>query len=140
MQNKKLTNASSRANDDDRMTKKGIENYVTRQKMPTADFTPYLKRDGSVSMTGLLNMDNSRIENVVPGRHNTTDTLTHLQLEAFYFNLNVDDGKIKAENPIDMGNKKITGLKEPLYHSDAATKFYIHNSMVSKADKTQLND
>ena len=28
-----------------------------------------------------------------------------------------------------MKNKKITGLKEPLHHADAATKFYIDNLM-----------
>ena len=60
-------------------------------------------------MTGLLDMNNRRIENVAPGRHNTTDALTHLQLEASCFDLNVDNGKIEAQNPIDMGNKKITG-------------------------------
>ena len=38
-------------------------------------------------MNGLLNMNNRRIQNVAPGRHNTADALTHLQLEAFHFDL-----------------------------------------------------
>ena len=86
-------------------------------------------------MTGLLNMNNRRIENVALGRNNTSDALTHLQLKAFYFDLNVDNGKIEAQNPIDMGNKKITGLQEPIHHKDAATKFYIDNSMTLKSTK-----
>ena len=51
-------------------------------------------------------MNNRRIENVAPGRHNTADALTHLQPEAFYFDLNVDDGKLEAQNPTDMDKKK----------------------------------
>ena len=104
------------------------------------DLTDYLKKDGSDKMNGLLNMNNRRIENVAPGRHNTADALTHVQLEAFYFDLNVDNCKIEAQNPIEMGNKKMSGLAEPLHHKDASTKFYIDNSMVLKADKTQLNN
>ena len=45
-----------------------------------------------------------------------------------------------VENPVDMGNKKITGLQEPIHHKDAATKFYIDNSMTLKADTTELNN
>ena len=74
-------------------------------------------------MTGLLKINNRRIKNVVPGRHNTSDALTHLQLEAFYFDLNIESGKIEAQNPIDMVNKEITGLQEPIHHKDAETKF-----------------
>ena len=40
-------------------------------------------------MTGLLDMNNSRIENVGPGRHGNADALTPVQFEAFYFDLNI---------------------------------------------------
>ena len=36
--------------------------------------------------------------------------------------------------------KKITGLQDPLHHSDAATKFFIDKSMVSKADISYVDD
>ena len=91
-------------------------------------------------MDGLLDMNNSQIENVGPGRHRTADALTHLQIEAFYFDLNTNDGKIEAQNPIDMKNLNITGLQDPFHHADAVTKFYTDKSMVLKADKTELNN
>ena len=123
MENKKITNLIPGTDDSHPLTKKQIYNHVKVNGgscSQPVDLSNYLKKDGSDQITGLLDMNNRRIQNVGPGRHNTTDALTHLQLEAFYFDLNVDDGKIEAQNPIDMGNKKITGLKEPIHHKDAA--------------------
>ena len=101
--NKKLRNVADAQSNSDASTKKYVDQINSNI---TNKFSDYLEMDGSDKMTGLLNMDNRRIENVGPGRHGTADTLTHLQLEAFYFDLNVDDDKIEAQNPIDMGNKK----------------------------------
>ena len=117
--NKKLTNVASPQTNNDASTKSYVDSEVFKT----------LKLDGSNAMTGALNMNNRRIENVGPGRHGTTDALTHLQLEAFYFNLNTDSGIIEAQNPIDMKDQKITGLLEPKHHKDAATKCYIDNFM-----------
>ena len=83
-------------------------------------------------------MNSRRIENVAPGRHNTADALTHLQFEAFYYDLNTDSGNIEAQNPINMKNKRILGVKDPILHSDASNKFYVDNSLTLKADKTEL--
>ena len=135
--NKKLRNVADPQSNSDTSTKKYVDQINTNI---TNKFSDYLKKDGSDKMTGLLNMDNRRIEIVGPGRHGTADALTRLQLEAFYFDLDVDDDKIEAQNPIDMGNKKIAGLQDPLNHKDAATKFYIDSSMSLKADKTELSD
>ena len=92
------------------MTKKQIYDHVKGNggvsSSSPVNLTYYLKKDGSDKMTGLLNMNDRRIENHAPGRHISSDALTHLQTEAFYFDLNVDDGKIQAQYPIDMGNKK----------------------------------
>ena len=40
-----------------------------------------------------------------------------------------DDENIKSDvkNPIDMGNKKITGLQDPLQHKDGATTSNVKN-------------
>ena len=70
---------------------------------------------------------------------NTADALTHLQLEAFYVDLNTNTGNIEAQNPIDMQDQRIKGVAEPIHHKDAATKFYIDNFMTQKADKTELS-
>ena len=97
IQNKKLRNVASPQTNDDATTKSYVDNKA-------------LLVDGSNAMTGALNMDNRRIENVGAGRHNTADALTHLQFEAFYFDLNTDSGNIEAQNPTDMKNEKISNL------------------------------
>ena len=51
-----------------------------------------------------------------------------------------DNIKIYVKNSIHIGNKIIIGLKDRLHHNDAATKFYIDNSMVLKADESYVND
>ena len=113
---------------------------VTRKSYVDNQFSRCLRLDGGNKMTGTLDMDNRRIENVGAGRHGTTDVLTHLQFEVFYFDLNTDSGNIEAQNPINMKNERILGVKDPILHSDASNKFYVDNSLNSKADKTQLSD
>ena len=128
--NKKLTNVASPQTNNDASTKSYVDSEVFKT----------LKLDGSNAVTGALNMNNRRIENVGPGRHGTTDVLTHLQLEAFYFDLNTDSGNIEAQNPINMKNERILGVKDPLLHSDASNKFYVDSSLNFKADKTELSN
>ena len=94
--NKKLRNVYEPQTNNDASTK----NYVDVEVSKT------LKKDGSDKMDGSLNMDNNRIENIGPGRHGTADALTHVQFEAFYFDLNTDSGNIEAQNPIDIKNEK----------------------------------
>ena len=130
IQNKKLTNVASPQTNDDATTKSYVDVEVSKT----------LKKDGTDQMNGLLDMNYNRIENVGNGRHGTTDTLTHMQFEAFYFDLNTDSGNIEAQNPINMKNERILGVKDPILHSDASNKFYVDNSLNFKADKTQLSD
>ena len=86
-------------------------------------------------MNGSLNMDNYRIENVGPGRHNTADALTHVQFEAFYFDINTNDGYIEAQNPIDIKNEKIVNLASPSANFDAAPKKYVDDNIKSVNNK-----
>ena len=130
MQNKKLRNVALPQTNNDASTKSYVDTEVAKT----------LKLDGSNAMTGALNMDNRRIENVGAGRHNTADALTHIQFEVFYFDFNTDSGNIEAQNPIDMKNERILGVKDPILHSDASNKFYVDSSLNFKADKTQLSN
>ena len=130
MQNKKLRNVASPQTNDDASTKSYVDNGVSG----------CLKKDGTDKMNSLLDMNYNRIENVGNGRHGTTDALTHIQFEAFYFDLNTDSGNIEAQNPINMKNERILGVKDPILHSDASNKFYIDSSLNFKADKTQLSN
>ena len=123
--NKKLRNVASPQANNDATTK----NYVDVEVSKT------LKKHGSDKMDGPLNMDNNRIENIGPGRHNTADALTHVQFEAFYFDINTDDGYIEAQNPIDRKNEKIVNLALPNAESDAASKKYVDNNIKSVNNK-----
>ena len=125
MQNKKLRNVASPETNNDVTTKSYVDNKA-------------LLVDGSNKMLGALNMDNRRIENVAPARHGFSDAVSSLHLHTFFFDLNTNDGKIEAQNPIDMKNQKILGVKDPILHSDASNKCYVDSSLNFKADKTEL--
>ena len=124
MQNKKLRNVASPETNNDVTTKSYVDNKA-------------LLVDGSNKMLGALNMDNRRVENLAPARHGFSDAVSSLHLNTFFFDLNTNDGKIEAQNPIDMKNQKILGVKDPILHSDASNKFYVDSSLNFKADKTE---
>ena len=125
MQNKKLRNVASPETNNDVTTKSYVDNKA-------------LLVDGSNKMLGALNMDNRRIENVAPARHGFSDAVSSLHLHTFFFDLNTNDGKIEAQNPIDMKNEKISNLAEGTDNSDAITKHQLETGLAPKADKTEL--
>ena len=125
IQNKKLRNVAPPETNNDVTTKSYVDNKA-------------LLVDGSNKMLGALNMDNRRVENLAPARHGFSDAVSSLHLNTFFSDLNTNDGKIEAQNPIDMKNQKILGVKDPILHSDASNKFYVDSSLNFKADKTEL--
>ena len=127
MQNKKLRNVASPETNNDATTKSYVDNKA-------------LLVDGSNKMLGALNMDNRRIENVAPARHGFSDAVSSLHLTTFFFDLNTNDGKIEAQNPIDMKNEKISNLAEGTDNSDAITKHQLETGLAPKADKTELSN
>ena len=127
MQNKKLRNVASPETNNDVTTKSYVDNKA-------------LLVDGSNKMLGALNMDNRRIENVAPARHGFSDAVSSLHLTTFLFDLNTNDGKIEAQNPIDMKNEKISNLAEGTDNSDAITKHQLKTGLAPKADKTELSN
>ena len=125
MQNKKLRNVASPETNNDVTTKSYVDNKA-------------LLVDGSNKMLGALDMDNRRIENVAPARHGFSDAVSSLHLTTFFFDLNTNDGKIEAQNPIDMKNQQISNLAEGTDNSDAITKHQLETGLAPKADKTEL--
>ena len=125
MQNKKLRNVASPETNNDVTTKSYVDNKA-------------LLVDGSNKMLGALNMDNRRVENLAPARHGFSDAVSSLHLNTFFFDLNTNDGKIEAQNPIDMKNEKISNLAEGTDNSDAITKHQLETGLAPKADKTEL--
>ena len=127
MQNKKLRNVASPETNNDVTTKSYVDNKA-------------LLVDGSNKMLGALNMDNRRVENLAPARHGFSDAVSSLHLNTFFFDLNTNDGKIEAQNPIDMKNEKISNLAEGTDNSDAITKHQLETGLAPKADKTELSN
>ena len=127
IQNKKLRNVASPQTNNDVTTKSYVDNKA-------------LLVDGSNKMLGVLNMDNRRVENVAPARHGYSDAVSSLHLNTFFFDLNTNDGKIEAQNPIDMKNEKISNLAEGTDNSDAITKHQLETGLAPKADKTELSN
>ena len=127
MQNKKLRNVASPETNNDVTTKSYVDNKA-------------LLVDGSNEMLGALNMDNRRVENLAPARHGFSDAVSSLHLNTFFFDLNTNDGKIEAQNPIDMKNEKISNLAEGTDNSDAITKHQLETGLAPKADKTELSN
>ena len=127
MQNKKLRNVASPETNNDVTTKSYVDNKA-------------LLVDGSNKMLGALNMDNRRVENIAPARHGQSDAVSSLHLHNFYFDLNTNDGKIEAQNPIDMKNEKNSNLAEGTDNSDAITKHQLETGLAPKADKTELSN
>ena len=125
IQNKKLRNVASPETNDDVTTKSYVDNKA-------------LLVDGSNKMLGALNMDNRRVENLAPARHGFSDAVSSLHLNTFFFDLNTNDGKIEAQNPIDMKNQQISNLAEGTDNSDAITKHQLETGLAPKADKTEL--
>ena len=127
IQNKKLRNVASPETNNDVTTKSYVDNKA-------------LLVDGSNKMLGALNMDNRRVENIAPARHGQSDAVSSLHLHNFYFDLNTNDGKIEAQNPIDMKHEKISNLAEGTDNSDAITKHQLQTGLAPKADKTELSN
>ena len=128
IQNKKLRNVASPETNNDVTTKSYVDNKA-------------LLVDGSNKMLGALDMDSRSVENVAPCVDmGTADALSSLHLNTFYFDLNTNDGKIEAQNPIDMKDQKISNLAEGTDNSDAITKHQLETGLAPKADKTELSD
>jgi len=84
------------------------------------DLTPYLKHDGSVSMTGDFNLGGYDIHNFIEIRTlNTAWIYSSAQLF-------IGGHEIEIMNDLNMiANGRITSLCDPTQPQDAATKAYV---------------
>ena len=96
--------------------------------------------NGSSVLKGHLLMDSNRIQDIGNPRQNEQDAMPYLYFSTWYMQFEDENVKLNVKNLIDMGNKKITNLADPLHHKDSVNKFYVDSLMVSKADKTELGN
>ena len=103
-------------NNDQAANKKYVDDEI--KKIPSPDLSTYLKKDGTVEMTGNLDMGNQQITNVGANIQNTYDVV----------NLGFCDTKYlqKVSNSdLDMDNHKIKDMAQPTDDNDASTKAYV---------------
>ena len=88
-----------------------------------AELADYLKKDGSVAMTGNLQTGNNRIYNrPLPNGSNQPTTVAYNDLK--YVKL---DGTSSMGGDLNMNNKKVIHLRPPTSDTDAATKKYVND-------------
>ena len=107
-------------NNDQAANKKYVDDEI--KKIPSPDLSTYLKKDGSVEMTGNLDMGNQQITNLGANIQNTYDVV----------NLGFCDTKYlqKVSNSdLDMDNHKIKDMAQPTDDNDASTKAYVDNEI-----------
>ena len=101
---------------DQAANKKYVDDEI--KKIPSPDLSTYLKKDGTVEMTGSLDMGNQQITNLGANIQNTYDVV----------NLGFCDTKYlqKVSNSdLDMDNHKIKDMAQPTDDNDASTKAYV---------------
>ena len=107
-------------NNDQAANKKYVDDEI--KKIPSPDLSTYLKKDGTVEMTGNLDMGNQQITYLGANIQNTYDVV----------NLGFCDTKYlqKVSNSdLDMDNHKIKDMAQPTDDNDASTKAYVDNEI-----------
>ena len=93
------------------------------------DVSDFLKKDGSVSMTGNLNLGNKKIVDLATPTSNT-DAATKKYVDdnagsPDLSNYLKKDGSVAMTGELNGGGNKITNISKPLQNSDATTKDYV---------------
>ena len=107
-------------NNDQAANKKYVDDEI--KKIPSTDLSAYVKKDGTVEMTGDLNIGNQQITNLGYNIQNSSDVV----------NLGFCDTKYlqKVSNSdLNMDNHRIKGMAQPVDNNDASTKAYVDNEI-----------
>ena len=123
MGNHKITGVRVPTVSSDAATKKYVDDHISSS---SPDLSDYLEKDGSVTMTGNLNMGNKKIENLATPTSNTdAATKKYVDDKPSGSGDFKKDGSVTMTGNLNMGNKKIIGLATPTSNTDAVTKKYV---------------
>ena len=144
MGSKKIVSLSTPTTNTDAATKKYVDDKVSA--VPSADLSNYLKKDGTVAMTGRLNMGSNKIVSLSTPTTNT-DAATKKYVDdkvsavpsADLSNYLKKDGTVAMTGRLNMGSNKIVSLSTPTTNTDAATKKYVDDK-VSAVPSPDLSD
>ena len=116
-------------NNDQAANKKYVDDEI--KKIPSPDLSTYLKKDGTVEMTGNLDMGNQQITNLGANIQNTYDVV----------NLGFCDTKYlqKVSNSdLDMDSHKIKDMAQPTDDNDAVNKHYVDHNFLNRLTPNAL--
>ena len=119
------------------VTKKYVDNEIA--KIPSGSGRSYfLKKDGSVPMTGDLNMNEQRVKNTLDPT-DEQDTVNKRYLESQLTDYLKRNGQNAMTFDLNMDNYKIVNLNEPTLNSDATTKKYVDNKTLINPSHSLTN-
>ena len=142
MDNKKIINLRPPTDSTDAATKKYVDDITSSggSSGSSLDLSNYLKKDGSVSMTGPLKMGTPSPKNYYQIKFLEDPTNSHNAATKGYVDKNsLRINGTNSMNGINMGNNLIEGLGQPQNNTDAATKVYVDHrlNMRLKKDGTE---
>ena len=142
MDNKKIINLRTPTASKDAATKKYVDDKTSGGSSGSSlDLSNYLKKDGSVVMTGPLKMGTPIPKNYNQIKFLEDPTNSHNAATKGYVDNNSlrINGTNSMNGNINMGNNLIEGLGQPQSNTDAATKVYVDHrlNMRLKKDGTE---
>ena len=128
MNNNKIINLGAPTSNTDASTKKYVDDKVSA--IPSPDLSDYLEKDGSVAMTGNLNMGNNTIIQL------KTPTMSGHAATKKYVDDSIPDtssfikkdGSVSMTGDFNLAGHKILNLRTPTSNSEAATKKYVDDN------------
>ena len=133
MNQNKIINVATPTSNTDATTKQYVDSSISTAVVGVAgripDTSDFLKKDGSVLMTGNLNLGNKKIVGLATPTLNT-DAATKKYVDdntgsPDLTNYLKKDGSVAMTGELNGGGNKIINISKPLQNSDAATKDYV---------------
>ena len=119
----------------DQAANKGYVDTQTSAKADKTELADYLKKNGTVAMTGDFNVAGHKILNLRSPTSNS-EPATKFYTDVYFPKTN---GQTPMNGRLDMGGKKIVNIATPTADGNAATKKYVDDHTVSnylKLDRT----
>ena len=128
MGNHKITGLRVPTVSSDATTKKYVDDHIANA---SPDLSDYLEKDGTVTMTGNLNMGNKKIINLATPTTNT-DAATKKYVDDKPSGGSGDfkkDGSVAMTGNLNMGAKRIVSLTTPINSTDATNVSWVKNQI-----------
>ena len=128
MGNYKITGLRAPNLSSDATTKKYVDDHISNSLPNLSD---YLEKDGSVAMTGNLNMGNKKIVNLATPTTNT-DAATKKYVDDKSGGGSGDfkkDGSVAMTGNLNMNSKRIVSLANPINPSDVTNMSWVKNQI-----------